>query len=538
MDSSAIADTSESSGVADHVLSRLPSAVAALSNLISPVNSKCTSSKHGPVTTLVARTTVNPKSSSIGPGALPTEILMLIFQFAFEACVDWHKTDIFYTKHTTVWLEDDPLSPSLFPYSLASVCVRWLHILSSIPVYWTRQVITVDFPRDITDRHPDSPAMGETDRDEHARVRVVLDLLRIHIHHTWSLTFNVRYSSSLPALWREQGNAQYLSVLTLMSSSSDTGSKAGLPRLPQPYPARNSNGQNTLLKAHFLEEVTLGGHFLNDALMFGEQRNHWFCNITFLTIRGNATSDGSGISLYRFITTIQTCGLLKRLTVEDIAFINDVHPSYRFRLEAPVVCLRRITDGGAFGSLMSQSLGTRLKDVVIIADCPFDGFGEHNIFRTRVSSINLILEGMSTSASAIEALICFWNGENLSLINCPAVSGSFLRRIPTDETPPDLRRLRLVDCENVSAGALMALVRSREIQSEIDALFPGDPDDESCAALVALDVHGWGPPIDTEQALWFAEHVETFSWNTITKDGLQYSWNTSARELMVLRTNH
>ncbi|KAH0834042.1 hypothetical protein J3R83DRAFT_11299 [Lanmaoa asiatica] len=168
-------------------------------------------------------------------------------------------------------------------------------------VYWTRQVITVDshatspisiqillqwvgnLPLQLlVTRHPG--ISGENDRDEHARIRVVFDLLRIHIHHTWSLTFNVRHSSSLPALWREQGNAQYLSVLTLMSSSSNTGSKAGLPRLPQPYPARNSNGQNTLLEARFLKEVTLGRHFLNDALMFGEQCNHWFCNITFLTI--------------------------------------------------------------------------------------------------------------------------------------------------------------------------------------------------------------------------------------------------------------
>ena len=479
---------------------------------------------------------------------------MLIFQIIFETCVDWRRTGTFYPKHTTVWLEDDPLSPSLFPYSLASVCVRWFHILSSVAVYWTRQVITVDslstspiaiqtalqwvgrLPLQlIVTRHPG--LSKQTGRDEQARVRAVLDLLRPHIHHTWSLTFNVRYSSSLPALWREKGDAQYLSVLTLMSSRSDTGSVAGLPRFPELHPAKNNNGYDTSLQARSLGEVTLGGHFFRDALMLGEQRNPWFRNITALTIRGYTTSDGSGISLNKFITTVQDCGLLQKLTVEDIPIVNDVHPSHRFRLEAPIVCLRKITDGDTLGCIMSQTLGVRLKEIVVVSNCPFDGFGKRSSFRSRISSTDLILEEMSASAAAIQQLVCFWNGENLSLIGCPGVSASFLLGVPTEETPPDLRRLRIVDCENISAEGLVALVRSREIQSAINAVLPHDPGDESCVALVELHVHGRGPPVSAEQAAWLANHVETFSWVTMADDGMQYTWHTSAHELIVLPTH-
>ncbi|KAF8551972.1 hypothetical protein OG21DRAFT_1374703, partial [Imleria badia] len=144
---------------------------------------------------------------------LPTETLMSIFQLVFETCVDSDKTAI-HPEHTIVWLEDDPLSPSLFPYSLASVCVRWLHILSSVPVYWTSQVITVDshatslitFPsllqwagnlpmQLIVTSHPG--ISGEINRDERARVRAVLDLLQPHIHQIWSLNFNVAHSYSV-----------------------------------------------------------------------------------------------------------------------------------------------------------------------------------------------------------------------------------------------------------------------------------------------------------------------------------------------------
>jgi hypothetical protein len=479
---------------------------------------------------------------------------MSIFQFVFETCVDWRKTGTFYPKHTTVWLEDDPLSPSLFPYSLASVCVRWFHILSSVAVYWTRQVITVDSHATssiaiqtvlqwvgklslqlIVTRH--QGISGGTARDEQARVQAMLNLLRPHIHHTWSLTFNVRYSSSLPALWRGQGDAQYLSVLTLMSSRSDTCSMAGLPRFPELHPARDSNGYNTSLQARFLGEVTLGGHFFHDVLMFVEQPNFWFSNITFLTIRGYTTSGGSGISLFKFIDTIQNCRFLQKLTVEDIPFANDVHPSHRFCLEVPIVCLGKITDGDAFGCIMSQTLGIHLKEVVTVSHCPFDGFGKRSSSRTRISSTNLILEGISASAAAIQQLVCFWNGENLSLINCPGVSASFLLGIPTEETPPDLRRLRIVDCEDVSAGGLIALVRSREIQSAINAVVPRAPDEESCVGLVELHVHGRGPPISAEQAAWLANHVEIFSWDTTASDGVQYTWHTSAHDLSVLPTH-
>ena len=540
-------------GVADHALSRPPSAISTFSNLISSLNSRHASMEPSSRTALTIRTTSKPELYFVGPNSLPTEILMSIFQFVFEACIDWNKAGTLCPRHTTAWLEDDPLSPSLFPYSLASVCVRWLHVLSSVAVYWTRQVITVDSHATspiafqsvlrwvgnlslqlIVTRHPSN--YGETHRDEHARIRAVLEIFRPHIHHTWSLTFNVKYSSSLPALWREQGDAQYLSVLTLMSSHSETGTVADLPRLPELHPARNGGGCNTSLRPRFLEEVTLGGQFFNDALMLGEQRNLWFCNITSLTIRGCSTSSGSGISLHKFIITVQNCGLLQKLTVEEISFVNDVQSSDRFRLEVPVVSLRRITGGDAFGCIVSQALGVHWKEAITVSNSPFDGFGKRSSFRGRISSTNLILDGMNASTAAIRQLVCFWNGESLSLINCPGVSASFLRGAPTKETPPGLRRLRVVDCENVSAEALVTLVRSRELQSAVDALVPGDPDDEPCVALVELRVHGRGPPISPEQAAWFAQHVENFSWDTIAGDGMQYVWDTAARELIVHTT--
>lgn len=464
-------------------------------------------------------------------------------------CVDWNKAGTLDPRHTTVWLEDDPLSPSLFPYSLASVCVRWLRILSCVAVYWTRQVITVDSHATslitiqnllqwvghhplqlILTRHPG--VSEETDRDEHARVRAVLDLLQPRIHQIWSLTLDVRYSSLLSTLRREEGDVQYLGALTLMSGRSDKSSTAGLPRSPELPLARNSNMPSP---THSFEDA-LDGHFFTGALASEEQCNLWFCNTTSLTTQGYTTSDGSRISLQEFITRVQTLRLLQRLTVEDISFVNDLHPSHRFLLEAPVICLRNITDGDAVGCILSQSLGGHFKEAVTVSNCPFSGFGKRSSFRRRINSTSLILEGVNASTSAIQQLVCFWNGENLSLIDCPGVSASFLRGVRTKETPLKLRRLWIVDCENVSVGGLIALVRLRELQAVIDALVPYDPDEEPCEALVELHVHGKGPPIGGEQAVWFAEHVDTFSWDTIASDGTRYTWDAAGRELTVLPT--
>lgn len=231
---------------------------------------------------------------------------------------------------------------------------------------------------------------------------------------------------------------------------------------------------------------------------------------------------------------VQACGLLQKLTVDDVFFVNDVHPSHMFCLNAPLVCLRRITGADAVGSIISQALGTCPKEAISISDCPFDGLGKRSSFRPNISSMDLFLEGIDASVAAVQQLICFWNGENLSLVNCSGVSASFLRGVPTEETPPDLCRLRIVDCAHASAEGLITLAKTREIQSAIDALGLGDPDGGSCVPLVELHVHGRGPAINAKQAAWFAQHLDTFSWDTVASDGTQYTWDTYAQQLIVL----
>ena len=96
-----------------------------------------------------------------------------------------------------------------------------------------------------------------------------------------------------------------------------------------------------------------------------------------------------------------------------------------------------------------------------------------------------------------------------------------------------LSHLRIVDCDNFNAGDVISLVQSRETQATFVSLM-GVPDDDSFTALAELRVQGRGPPISVKRATWLAEHVETFSWDTVAKDGLRYLWDGSIRRLMML----
>ncbi|KAI9571691.1 hypothetical protein HD554DRAFT_2312013 [Boletus coccyginus] len=73
------------------------------------------------------------RSTLAGPRTLPAEIIRMIFQFVFESCIG--SEDRVDGDGPVLWLDEDPLSPSLFPYSLACVCLC-RHFLSSSSPLW------------------------------------------------------------------------------------------------------------------------------------------------------------------------------------------------------------------------------------------------------------------------------------------------------------------------------------------------------------------------------------------------------------------
>ena len=468
----------------------------------------------------------------------------MILQFVFESCVGLK--DSVDGDNPVLWLDEDHLSPRLFPYALACVCVRWFRILKTIPVYWTRLVITVDAiaaslnaARNTLEWAGDRPlkvvvtrhhGTSETHDSERAAVGHAMELLRPHIGCIWSLTFDVEHSWSIPALWRESGRARHLKVLTLMSRS-DAG------RISQSstwLPAGNNHEYEGKLKVSLLQQVTLSGHFLKNPLMAHPRLASWFRHMTSLTICGDAASGGNAISLYKFLSVIDIFPSIRALTVEDIHFDDNAPYPNLLMLRPAALCLRRITGRTALRGILTRArVGSSLRTDITITGCTVHGFREPDPdSNLHFSSTNLTLASMDPSAT-IEDLVCRWNGERLSVISCPRMSRTFLERLHGEAAPTCLSHLRIVDCDNFHAGDVIPLVQSRETQAAFTSLM-GVFDDDSFTALAELRVEGRGPPISAKRATWLAEHVKTFSWDTVAKDGLRYVWDGSAGRLMML----
>lgn len=468
----------------------------------------------------------------------------MIFQSVFESSTGSSK-DGDNGDNLASWFDEDPLSPSLFPYSLACVCLRWFRILKTIPIYWTRLVITVDaiaaslkaarttlewasdYPlKIIVTRHHGT---SETYDSESAGVGHAMKLLRPHLGRIRSLLFDVEHSSSIPALWRESGRAQHLKALTLLSRS-DAG------RISQSSKwllARNSHEYEGKLKVPLLQDVTFSGHFLKDPLMAHPRLASWFRHVTSLTICGNAATAGNAISLYKFLSVIDIFPSIRELTVEDVHFDDNAPYPNLLMLRPAVLCLRRVTGRTALRGILTRArVGSSLRTDITIISCTVHGFKEPDTdSNLQFTSTNLTLASMDPSAT-IEDLVCRWNGNRLSVIECPRMSRPFLERLYGEAAPMFLSHLRIVDCDNFNAGDVISLVQSRETQAAFVSLM-GVSDEDLFTALVELHVQGRGPPISAKRARWLADHVETFSWDTVAKDGVRYMWDGSSGRLMM-----
>ncbi|KAH7912509.1 hypothetical protein BJ138DRAFT_1112303 [Hygrophoropsis aurantiaca] len=148
------------------------------------------------------------------PINLPAEILLIIFNFAYEQC----RAPISSTSpnHTTQWLNTDPLSLSFFPHSIASVSSFWRDVMYMEPKFWTRFVVFVgrtalDDAQAYLDWTKDQPepldifiiskCNGEiSPLHERSLVESCMQLLSPHFHQCRTIRISVTLRSSLPRL--------------------------------------------------------------------------------------------------------------------------------------------------------------------------------------------------------------------------------------------------------------------------------------------------------------------------------------------------
>jgi len=168
--------------------------------------------------------------SPLSINRLPSELLLLIFKFAFMLCchgagnnfcwLDQLRDTLWGWEHPylTTWSKKEDLcSPTLFPYPYACVSRLWRALIATIPIFWTRVVALVDsrpttisrvqkqlelsrdLPLDVTVlRSPGS--YEEDDPEESSRTRALIDVLKPHFKRCRTIHFNVMSIASLPSI--------------------------------------------------------------------------------------------------------------------------------------------------------------------------------------------------------------------------------------------------------------------------------------------------------------------------------------------------
>jgi hypothetical protein len=108
-------------------------------------------------------------------------------------------------------------------------------------------------------------------------------------------------------------------------------------------------------------------------------------------------------------------------------------------------------------------------------------------------------------------LLCFWNGHNLQVSNCPRFDDSVLDMMSSVENrdpicAPFAHTLYIRDCPNFSFSALRRLV---EYRLHLPPDF-GDPFDPIPTRFRHLYVSGSVPSLSAQDRAWFASNVSTF----------------------------
>ncbi|KAH7924913.1 hypothetical protein BV22DRAFT_474168 [Leucogyrophana mollusca] len=507
---------------------------------------------------------------------LPTELLLIIFRMMFEDTINM---DMYIERG---WLvercgDDDILSPSLFPYAVASVCPRWRDIMSSVPVFWTRVVITVDpdstsplaiqscfdwagdLPlRVFVTRNRNTSAFPDTGEVE--RVARVMELLRPHICHTEKLTFDVLHHSSLPLIWEEHCSARYLWVLKLVCQRDDgedgglvdLGAHGGEPGYIE-EPVDHSEGdvegfiegttdgdQNDndkdgdqerdgsisecesnerappRLSVPFLENFTIGGRAFRNFFIGQPDQLEWLYNIPYLTISGyrRLGDETSGISMRDLFRTISNLPHVETITIDDVEFDHDMT-----RLTGPLyfesLTLRNLSED-ALSNIFGGLLFVAAASISII-NCSVEGVID-------IDANDLTLVGLDSTID-LSLILEGWTGRQLTLRNCACVNDGFL--IDMAESNSDLmefsasglQSITVIDCDHLSVGGLRRMVEARLVAAEeqgYDGLQQEWNYDDTgvVCAIQTLSVSGCGPLLDDQDTTWLKQHVRRFSWSS------------------------
>ena len=431
----------------------------------------------------------------------PAEVLVMFFKFIYtkETLMMWDRLE---------WQKIDVSSPSLFPYTIATVCSFWRDIMSSVPQFWTRIVTFVDSPtipqsviasqllwsRDlpldviVTRRNLDHPVES---RHERKQVMSLMEtVINPHIDRLQNLDFSVGFSSSLPSFPDDfHGTATKLRRLQLECREDDGGSTPSryqcetVPSTESQYPA--------------LLELELDGRNYCSGCRRGVPWATKVPNVHALTIshyKPRAIESFPAVTFMFCLTFMQKLNILH---INDVALSPGTHhlvPHAWLRLG--LLHLSDLPDFRPIDEMLQV-----LQDAI-----------EVKITRCAIGSPRSLGYDGPLELDEIDAdqdlvpLLRAWDGYNLRIRNCPCFNDTVLDMMGTKNEDGEYvcasgaYELDISNCPNFSVAALKRLVAAR-----LDAPPHTGQFDWIC-------VGGDVPVLSVEDRLWFNERVPDFRY--------------------------
>jgi hypothetical protein len=489
---------------------------------------------------------MSQERSSAPITGLPSEVLLSIFKLVYAgglvspgyddtiAMTTTPAGDILYeeTPLPPVWNEqDDPDSPSLFPYALASVCRTWRAVLSMSPEFWTRVVVHADSPQfslafllsqfewsrdlfiDVTvTRIAKSEAFTDAPAEERKILGKITNILGPHFHRCKRVRYEATYTASLPWIATAfYGDASELTELEIMALN-DNGP-------PEPWQNTAGDDQATPFRFRTLSTLALDGW--NFVHLFRENRQ-WIDDFVALPMHHRWKT--LALSHYRpggsepRPTITELWPALERmgnLSLENVDF------------EAPSFCVLEPTflDNVSLKDLDSDLTAAILKSVGNLESLQVTGCALDKVLLTNVNCPVLDLEDIdATSTAGMARLLRRWSGDCLSIQDCPGFDDNVLNMLAARNidskgrvkryNAPLFSSLYLNGVCGCSAAGLRRMVEGRTVPNHpryLDDDGFWEVNDAMIRTIVGRGVVGIS--ISAKDKAWFEEKVEYFSWS-------------------------
>ncbi|KJA20930.1 hypothetical protein HYPSUDRAFT_42531 [Hypholoma sublateritium FD-334 SS-4] len=465
----------------------------------------------------------------------------------------------------------DTPSRAMFPFNVASMCIRCLEVLKSNGKYWRHVVIdladdptgfldtfslfevknnvyqpgitvtvfssdTEDFQRFGT---PGMPTRMVHKSVENSRARVVFQNLERSLERCSTIQIQLVYQSSLPSMsFFVTRSNPLLRNLTLTSLIHDEQLCDSVNSLPLPL-TKYPGSRNAFPR---LSNISLTGKCFMELCVFGP---HWV-----LLLKPSASSSVFQIAInhYRFDNDREV-----EVFYDSIASLRPTHTltlsnltlgytsQYRFsvsRFHPP------LTASHIFFDSVSRQFLTEFLPRMMYCDPQFVLVSLKNTsipsirhLTTKTGSPTLpLLQLIDMSGSpqdiSLYSSIATFGAEHVRLLRCEGVTDGLLYPLSVSTNPraAKMKALELHDCADFTSEGLRALVIDRQ------CMHNEEPTEFN--ELQAIDVHGVGPPLSEDDATWFLDaklNSTQVEWNVERTRAAQDGYLTDLRPSHITR---